>query len=143
MQMPHSAHVLSNARRKLERGDAGADYGTSFYTLFLFGLMLSGFMLAALGFWRATASAQAERAAYVSGTYLRQFSDDGSLNDAFWVSMTGKADRATHATVGRSTVVVTFRRTSTLWSPLTGIFQGDQDADMEKYLEQFRPGGAE
>ncbi len=143
MRAPRCGRGRNMRRHSFERGDAGADYGTSFYTLFLFGLMICGFMLMLLGFWRATAAAQAERAAYASGTYVQARSIEGFLADGFWMQMTGKTDRETRAIVGNSTVVVTFRRTSSFWSAVTDVFTGNQDVDMEKYLERFRPGGGE
>jgi hypothetical protein len=125
--------------RRVERGDAGADFGTSWYSVLMFGLLIAGLMIAVLGFWRAASAAATEREAYVAGTRERVYGDGRGYAEQFFGLLTGQGGGAS-VTVqdDNSTVTVAFKRRSGFWAPVIGTWEADQDATMEKYVERFR-----
>jgi hypothetical protein len=125
--------------RKLERGDAAGDYGTMWYSALMFGMLIFGLTVAVLGFWRSASAAGAERTAYTRGTREYVYADEGGDPlTSFFVSVTGQTGMQATVSDDNSTVTVGYRRTSTFWSPLTGTWEADQDATMEKYVERWR-----
>lgn len=126
-------------RSGIERGDAGADFGTSWYTVLMFALLIVGLMIALLGFWRAAAAASVERDAYYAGTRANERGDGGGYAEAFFGELTGQSgDALVSVRDDNDTVAVSFKRRSAFWAPLLGTWEADQDATMEKYVERFR-----